>query len=123
MNLILQDATQCQMMDWKTIGDGEGGFETVLSPGAAFSATVTQDDEKLAKIAQAITQQVEYKVYTPRSVLLKKDNIFKRLSDGKLFEVLFDNAGKQTPASSAMDFRVTTARIWNGTLNSGGEKA
>lgn len=118
MNLVLEEAVPCQMMDWRTVPDGEGGFDTVLSPGAIFQATITQRNSETAQIAQAITQISEYEVFTSRSVTLKENDIFKRLSDEKIFQIYIDPEAK-TPQLSSMDFRMFRARLWKGSINGG----
>lgn len=101
--------TELVMLDRTTVKDGYGGFEVKWVEGAEFTAVVTAPQSGTADIANALTEKKTYKVVTGTNVTLRKDDYFKRVSDGKAFKVLNDNTDRLAPDDSMLQMRVTSA--------------
>ena len=102
MSLLDAAMDNMVMMDKKSGPDGEGGILNSWAEGAPFSAAVTFDSSMEARAAQ---KQGVTSLYTVHDV-------FKRLSDGKIFRVTSDGDDKFTPQSSSLDMRQVTAEEW-----------
>ena len=113
MSLFHDAMTDAVMLDKQSVGDGEGGFTSKWSEGAAFRAAITFDTSIEARAAgkQGVTSL--YLVSTQKNVVLQYHDVFKRLSDGKIFRVTSDGDDKFTPRSSTLDIRQVTAEEWS----------
>ena len=111
---LLDDAMDaCVLLDKKSLPDGEGGFTGTWSEGAAFNAAIVFSTSLQARVAQKQGVTSLYTVSTRRSVRLDYHDIFKRLSDGKIFRVTSDGDDVASPASSLLDIRQVTAEEWS----------
>lgn len=98
------------MLDRTTTEDGYGGVKPVFVEGAHFTAVMTQPKSGTADIAQAITETKTYKIVTGTNVELRKDDYFRRISDGRNFVILNNNYDRLAPDDSELQMRVTTAQ-------------
>ena len=112
MSLLEQAYEPFVKVDRKSVSDGEGGFFTEYVDGAEISVAVTNENTSLARIAEALTEQVEYRVITKRNVKFSQDDLIKRLSDGQVFRIYYKNT-KETPKSAGLDMKETFAQEWS----------
>lgn len=112
MSLLDSAMEEFTMMDRRTEPDGYGGFRTVWTEGATFSAAATFDTSVEARIAgvQGVTSL--YTITTQKSVNLQYHDVCKRKSDGKIFRVTSDGDDKKTPPSAMLNMRQVTAEEW-----------
>ena len=115
MSLLTDSFEECVMIDKTTVNDGYGGFTTTWVDGATFVAAIVLDLSTQARIAEKDGVSNLYTVTTPRSITLEYHNVFRRVSDGKIFRVTADGNDKHTPSSATLDMRVVSAEEW--TLN------
>ena len=109
MSLIDEAMTPCVMIDRTTQPDGEGGTLTNWIEGAAFNAAITFDNSIEAKAAAGQGVTSLYNVTVPKRVQLEYHDVFKRLSDGKIFRVTSDGDDKITPARASFQFAQVSA--------------
>ena len=110
---LLSDAMEaCQMIDKTTEEDGYGGFIPRWVLGATFQAAVVLDDSMTAQTALAEGVTGVYTVTTAKNVNLQFHDVFKRLSDGKVFRVKTDGDDKKTPKSAGLNMRQVRAEEW-----------
>lgn len=110
---LLSDAYEGFILyDLRRVSDGEGGFNEEYVEGAEFTAAVVPETNSVAKVAEAISQKLEYRVTTQRNVVLQQNDIIKRKSDGQTFRIYYKN-NKKTPPSAGLDMRETFAEEWN----------
>ena len=110
---LLNDYTEnCQMIDRTTQSDGYGGFIESWVDGATFKAAIALDNSTEAQIALANGATGVYTVVTNRTTLLRYHDVFRRLSDGKVFRVTTDGEDKKTPKSANLNMRVVNAEEW-----------
>lgn len=111
---LLNDAMEpCVMIHKTTQNDGYGGEITVWIEGATFDAAITFDTSIEARTAQAQGVSSLYTVTTPKSKVLEYHDIFRRVSDGKIFRVTSDGDDKYTPPSATLNMRQVTAQEWS----------
>lgn len=113
MSLLLEAMEECVMLDKKTAPDGYGGVSTSWVEGAGFSAAITFNTTMEARAAEKQGVTSMYTVTTPRSTTLEYHDVFKRISDGKVFRVTSDGDDSYTPKSAALDMRQVTAEEWS----------
>lgn len=112
MSLLAEAMESCVMIDRTTQPDGYGGRIDTYTEGAAFSAAITFDTSIQARTADAQGVTSLYTVTTAKSITLEYHDIFKRLSDGKIFRVTSDGDDKYTPQSATLNMRQVTAEEW-----------
>ena len=109
MSLLSAAYEKFVMMDKSTVPDGVGGIARAWTEGAEFEATAMLDTSTTARVGVVQGLTSVYTVTTPRSVNLQKFEVFKRLSDGKIFRATSDGDDKKTPAAATLDMRQVSA--------------
>ena len=109
MSLIDEAMTPCVMVGRTTQPDGEGGTLTNWIEGAEFNAAITFDNSIEAKAAAVQGVTSLYTVTVPKRVKLEYHDVFKRLSDGKIFRVTSDGDDKITPERASFQFAQVSA--------------
>ncbi len=112
MSLIDDFTSKCIMMDKTTVSDGYGGFVAKWVEGASFDAAITLDSSIQARIAEKEGVTALYTVTTKKNINLQYHNVFKRLSDGKMFRVTSDGDDKYTPSSANLNMRQVSCEEW-----------
>ena len=114
MSLLDDAMTELILMDKKRIPDGEGGFmEDGWMDSAPFMGAITFDSSMQARIGEKQGVKSLYTVTTKKNAVLNFHDVFRRLSDGKIFRVTSDGDDKFTPASATLDMRQVTAEEYN----------
>lgn len=109
MSLLDDYMENCVMIDKTTVSDGRGGFDYAFVDGAEFQAAITLDNSIQAKIAEQQGVTGVYKVTTTKSINLQYHDIFKRVSDGKIFRATSDGDDNKTPVSATLNMRQVSA--------------
>lgn len=112
MSLLDVVTTKCQMLDKTTVDDGMGGYERRWVDGATFDAAISFDDSVQAQTAMAAGVKGVYTVTTKRAVNLQFHDVFRRLSDGKIFRCTTDGDDNKTPPTAGLDMRSVRAEEW-----------
>ena len=113
MSLIDESMETCTLMQKIRVPDGEGGFTTAWADGIDFKAAITFDASMQARIADKQGVSSLYTITTAKNPVLEYHDVFKRLSDKKVFRVTSDGDDKQTPARAAFgQFLQVTAEEW-----------
>ncbi len=112
MSLLDVMTTKCQMLDKTTVDDGMGGYTKQWVNGATFDAAISLDDSVQAQTAMAAGVKGVYTVTTKRNVNLQFHDVFRRLSDSKIFRVTTDGDDKKTPPTAGLDMRSVRAEEW-----------
>lgn len=112
MSLLDNAMTDCVMMDKTTEPDGYGGEIKRWIDGAPFSAAIVFDSSMQARTAQAQGVSSLYTVTTRKNKQLEYHDVFRRLSDGKIFRVTSDGDDKYTPETATINMRQVTAEEW-----------
>lgn len=113
MSLLTDAMEQCVMLNKQTIPDGYGGYVTTWAEGAEFIAAITFDTSLQARVADKEGVTSLYTVTTERALTLEYHDVFRRLSDGKIFRVTSDGDDKYTPNTASLDMRQVTAEEWS----------
>ena len=113
MSLIDDFTSKCVMQDRVTRPDGYGGVKPEWQDGAAFDAAITLDTSMQSRIAEKQGVTALYTVTTKKSINLQYHDVFKRLSDGKIFRVTSDGDDKATPLSANLNMRQVSAEEWS----------
>ena len=113
MSLLDNAMTDVVMLDKRRSPDGAGGFVVAWEEGAAFLAAITFDASMTARIAEVQGVTSRYTVTTRKNVSLEYHDVFKRVSDGKVFRVTSDGDDKYTPESAGINMRQVTAEEWS----------
>lgn len=112
MSLIDDFKTDCVIIKKTRVPDGEGGFTTTWTDGAKFQAAIVFNDSMEARIAEKQGVKNLYTVTTDRNANLEYHDVFKRLSDGKIFRVTSDGDDAKTPDVATFAFGQVSAEEW-----------
>lgn len=112
MSLLDAAFTDCVLMDKTSHPAGYGGKVDVYIDGASFQAAIVFDSSMQARTAQAQGVTSLYTVTTRKNMVLMYHDVFRRVSDGKIFRVTSDGDDKFTPDSATLNMRQVTAEEW-----------
>lgn len=112
MSLLTEAMENCVMMDKLTSPDGYGGYYSRWVDGANFFAAIVFDSSMQARIGAVQGVTGLYTVTTGKQVNLQYHDVFRRLSDGKIFRVTSDGDDKKTPNSASINMRQVSAEEW-----------
>lgn len=112
MSLLQEAMEKCIMMDKTTTADGYGGYKVSWKEGAEFQAAAVLDTSIEARIGEQQGVTALYTITTKKAMNLQYHDVFKRVSDGKIFRVKSDGDDKRTPESANLNMRQVTAEEW-----------
>lgn len=112
MPLLSESMEECVLLDKKRVPDGEGGFITTWVDGAKFDAAIMFDSSMQARTAEKQGVTSFYTVTTGTVARLEYHDVFRRISDGKVFRVTSDGDDKVTPAKASFQLSQVTAEEW-----------
>lgn len=112
MSLIDDFKTECVMIEKTRVPDGEGGFTTTWAEGAKFQAAIVFNNSMEARVAEKQGVTNLYTVTTDRNANLEYHDVFRRLSDGKIFRVTSDGEDAKTPDVATFAFSRVSAEEW-----------
>ena len=113
MSLLDDAMTDVVMLEKTRTPDGEGGFITNWTESAEFVAAITFDTSMEARAAMQQGVTSVYTVTTRKNAMLEYHDVFKRLSDGKIFRVTSDGDDNFTPEGAMLNMRQVTAEEWS----------
>jgi hypothetical protein len=113
MSLIDDAMEQVVMLEKTRTPDGEGGFITAWAEGTQFNAAITFNTSMEARTAEKAGVTSLYTVTTARNAKLEYHDVFKRLSDSKVFRVTSDGDDVLTPKAATFSFSQVTAEEWS----------
>ena len=109
MSLLTEALEQCVMLNKVVQSDGFGGYYTQWIEGVEFNAAIAFDTSIQARVADAEGVKSVYTVTVDRGMRLGYHDVFKRLSDGKVFRATSDGDDSYTPSSAGLNMRQVTA--------------
>jgi hypothetical protein len=104
-SFMANELKDCVIMDKTTRPDGYGGIQTIWAEGAQFKAAIIQDSSTEASIAMAESLNDRFLVTTPKSVVLAYLDVFKTVSDGRIYQCITNGSDKASPKISTLDMR------------------
>lgn len=113
MSLLSQAMEDVVLLEKKRVPDGEGGNVVDFAENAHFMAAITFDSSVEARVAEKSGVTSLYTVTLDKSVPIEYHDVFKRLSDGKIFRVTSDGGDKKTPPSASFQVQQVTAEEWS----------
>lgn len=112
MSLLDTAMTDCVMLIPLNAPDGVGGGKTTWSTGDNFLAAIDFNTSIAAKTAEAQGVKSLYTVTTYKTIVLKFNDVFRRLSDDKIFRATSDGDDKYTPETAMLNMRQINAEEW-----------
>ena len=109
MSLLSEAMTDCVFLNKSKVSDGEGGFVVEWTEGANFKAAIVFDSSMEARVAEKSGVTSLYTVSVPKDTPMKYHDVFKRLSDGKVFRATSDGDDKKTPQTASFQISQFTA--------------
>lgn len=103
----------CVRLHKITADDGYGGEITRWEEGAHVEIAFEFDSSTQARIAQAQGLNNRFILTVDRNQPIAFHDVFRRLSDGKIFRVTNDGSEYKTPARSTLDIKQVEAEEWS----------
>ncbi len=113
MNLMDDFKAKCVLLEKRREPDGAGGFLTDWYEGARFEAAISFNNSLEARTAEKEGVSSLYTVTTDKNAKLEYHDVFRRLSDGKIFRVTSDGEDVVTPARASFQFSQVNAEEWS----------
>lgn len=114
MSLLTDEMEECVMLNKTSVPDGYGGrIEAWAESEFKFNAAIVFDTSIESRRAEVEGVTSLYTITTSKSLTLQYHEVFKRISDGKIFRVTSDGDDKRTPKSAVLDMRQVTAEEWS----------
>lgn len=113
MSLLDDQKERCVFLNKTIVADGYGGYITTYVDGVAFKAAIVLDDSIEAKTAMTAGVTGVYTIVTGKEMNLQYHDVFRRVSDGKIFRVTSDGDDKHTPKSAMLNMRNVSAEEWS----------
>lgn len=113
MSLYNEFMVPCVWMEKSRVPDLEGGFLTNWVEGPEFQAAIAFSSSVQSRRAEKEGVSSLYRVTTNKKVKLEYHDVFKRLSDGKVFRVTSDGDDLVSPGFSEIDTTIVTAEEWS----------
>lgn len=114
MSLLKEITEKCVILNKITDNDNDyGGYTTEWVEGAEFDALIYLNTSIEARTAEKQGVTGLYTVTTGKELTLEYHDVFKRISDNKIFRVTSDGDDKKTPASSRLNMRQVNAEEWS----------
>lgn len=98
-------------MDYVSVSDGLGGISWEHKEGAPFMAGITTVQSDEVEVAYRQGMKTIYHITTNLSVELERNNVVKRVADGRLYRITSDAADKQTPKIATVKQNMVTAEV------------
>lgn len=112
MSLLTDSMTRCVLLDKRRTPDGEGGYTIEWVDSVEFDAAIVFDSSMEARIGAKSGVTSLYTVTVPDGVKLDYHDVFRRVSDGKIFRVTSDGDDKKTPPRASFRVSQVTAEEW-----------
>lgn len=112
MSLLDEQMEKCILIDKRRTPDGYGGSNIEWVDSVGFEAAVVFSTSMEARIGEKQGVTALYTVTTKKVMNLQYHDVFRRVSDGKIFRVTSDGDDKHTPASASLNMRQVTAEEW-----------
>lgn len=100
---------ECVKLTKATAGDSLGGFTTEWTEGERFKAAFVFDGSTSARVAAVQGVTDNYTITVKRSTSLQFHDVFRRLTDGKVFRVTSNGQDRLTPPIATLDMRQVSA--------------
>lgn len=112
MSLLDEQMEKCVLIDKQRTPDGYGGYDTKWVDSVEFDSAIVLNTSMEARIAEKQGVTNLYTVTTRKAINLQYHDVFRRVSDGKIFRVTSDGDDKHTPVSANLNMRQVTAEEW-----------
>jgi hypothetical protein len=112
MSLLDEAMEKCIILNKSTVADGYGGYITNWTDGAEFQGAIVLNSSMEARIGEKQGVTALYTVTTSKALNLQFHDVFRRVSDGKIFRVTSDGDDLKTPNSAILDMRQVSAEEW-----------
>ena len=112
MSLLTDSMTRCVLLDKRRTPDGEGGYTIEWVDSVEFDAAIVFESSMEARIGAKSGVTSLYTVTVPDGVKLDYHDVFRRVSDGKIFRVTSDGDDKKTPPRASFRVSQVTAEEW-----------
>lgn len=112
MSLLDEALEDFVLLDKMTMPDGYGGYTSTWTDGAKFKAAAVLDTSMEARIGEKQGVTALYTITTLKAMNLQYHDVFRRVSDGKIFRATSDGDDKKTPNSAGLNMRQVSAEEW-----------
>lgn len=111
MSLLEINMTKCVLLQQASTLDEYGGSQKSWTYGVNFYAAIVLNASSQTTSSTVLRPSATYTITTRKDITLKYHDVFKRVSDGKMFRVTDDGTDRITPNGAALDMRQVSAEV------------
>ena len=111
-DMLTPQMVDCVHMDRTTETTPLGPAER-YSEGAAFKAYLRKDNSPEIRVAERQGMDEFYTVIVPSAVALRRDDVFRRVSDGATFRCTSSTTDGKAPDMASLQIAKCSAKRWD----------
>lgn len=112
VSLVEKMKTECIRLAQTSEADGAGGHRTTWTEEGRFNASIVEKSHTEPENGEKKRAKAFYDVFIPREEDIRYHDVFRRVSDGRVFRVTSNPDDKKTPLMSHMSFAIVSAEEW-----------
>ena len=112
MSLMDEYARECVLLEKRRVPDPAGGYTSVWTRGAKFSASWEYVSAPEVTVAEQQGVERTYRIYVDKTLDLDFHEAFRRLDNGQVYRVTNPGTDRMTPAFSRLNKRLIEVEKW-----------
>jgi SPP1 family predicted phage head-tail adaptor len=112
MSLMDEYASECVLLEKRLVQDPAGGYTSVWTQGAQFSASWEYVSAPEVTVAEQQGVERTYRIYVDKTLDLDFHEAFRRLDNGQVYRVTNPGTDRMTPAFSRLNKRLIEVEKW-----------
>lgn len=97
------------IIEKRTMSDGEGGFDIIYAEGAAFMAGINTDSSTEMKIAEQQGLKTIYTINIDKDIPINYADLIMRQKDKSYFRITSNPSDMETPKRANIKFKMMNA--------------
>ena len=112
MSLLDEYTTECVLLTKTRQDDPVGGYQTVWTDGARFSAAWEYQSAPEVQVAEQQGVSRVYNIYVDKTLDLDYREVFRRTDNNQIYRVTNPGTDRKTPAFSRLNRRLVEVEKW-----------
>ena len=112
MSLMDEYSVSCVLLVKTRSEDPVGGYTTVWTDGAQFSAAWEYESAAVMTVAEQQGVSRTYRIYVDKTLDLDFHEVFRRTDNGQIYRVTNPGTDRKTPSFSRLNKRLIEVEKW-----------
>lgn len=110
--LMDEYAVECVLLEKRRVDDPVGGYQTIWTDGATFSAAWEYMSAPEILVAEKQGVARAYRIYVDKTLDLDYHDAFRRADNGQIYRVTNPGTDRMTPSFSRLNKRLIEVEKW-----------